>query len=161
MSKPKLNGKSRYKQGLFTPLNPEKYMIPDKIDNIIYRSSWEKRFCLWADTTKSVKKWSSESVVIPYRWSVDKKEHRYYVDFYAEIEDRYGEITKYLREVKPKSETQEPKKPSKITETYKRAVLTYTKNKDKWKAANLMCKQRGWKFIILTEDELLPPRKRR
>lgn len=31
---------------------------------------------------------------------------------------------------------------------------TYAVNQAKWKAARQYAKQRGWKFIVLTEDEL-------
>ena len=31
----------------------------------------------------------------------------------------------------------------------------YGVNEAKWKAASAACKQKNWKFVILTEDQLL------
>ena len=54
-----------YKQGLFSPRNPKKYMGDPT--NIVYRSGWEKRVMDWADGNSNVLRWSSEEVVIPYK----------------------------------------------------------------------------------------------
>ena len=61
--------KSRYK-----PSNPEKY-VGDP-NNIICRSSWERKFCHWADLNPDIVKWVSEEVAIPYLSPVDNKVHR-------------------------------------------------------------------------------------
>ena len=34
--------------------------------------------------------------------------------------------------------------------------MTYAVNEAKWKSASKMCKEEGWEFIILTEDNILP-----
>ena len=49
-------------------------------DTVIYRSSWEKAVFNWCDNEPTVKSWSSEEVVVPYYWDIDKKYHRYFVD---------------------------------------------------------------------------------
>ena len=50
--------KSRYK-----PTNPQKYT--GNPNNIICRSSWERKFCQWADKKESVISWASEEINIP------------------------------------------------------------------------------------------------
>ena len=59
-------------------------------------------------------------------------------------------------EVKPKRQTSAPKKKKKITKTYLQECLTFSINEAKWESAEIFCKKRGWKFIILTEDNILP-----
>ena len=51
------------KQGRFKPRNPGKYKGDPS--NIIYRSSWEKKFMLWCDCNLNVLEWGSEEIVIP------------------------------------------------------------------------------------------------
>ena len=34
--------------------------------------------------------------------------------------------------------------------------MTYAVNEAKWKSANRLCNKKGWEFIILTEDNILP-----
>ena len=47
----------------------------------IYRSMWERRFMLYCDRCESIKKWSSESIHIPYISPKDNRTHNYYPDF--------------------------------------------------------------------------------
>ena len=70
---------SKYHQGKFTPLRPEKY-IGDPT-NIVMRSSWETKFALWCDKNSSVLSWNSEETVVPYVSPVDNRAHRYFIDF--------------------------------------------------------------------------------
>jgi len=144
--------KSKY-QGKYTPKNPDKYRGDTK--DIIYRSSWELKFMIWCDKTPSVIEWGSEIAVIPYVSPVDNKIHRYFVDFYLKVIDKAGIQNRYLVEVKPKKYTDPPKKPEKQTKKYIAEVLQYGVNEAKWKAATNFCLDRGWKFIILTENDLL------
>ena len=117
---------------------------------IKYRSMWERNAMKWCDTgTERVTRWSSEEVVVPYLWSVDKRWHRYYVDLLIELD---GEII--LIEIKPKKETVPPKVPARKTKKYINEVTTYIKNQDKWKYAEAYAKKRGWRFEIWHEDVL-------
>ena len=60
--------------GRYQVRNPKKYLgDPTKV---VYRSSWELRAFQWCDSNPSVKGWSSEEVVIPYYYEVDKRYHR-------------------------------------------------------------------------------------
>ena len=47
---------------------------------VVYRSLWEKHAFKWCDNNTDVVEWSSEEVVIPYLYEVDKRPHRYFMD---------------------------------------------------------------------------------
>ena len=81
-------------KGRFAPKNPQKYK--GDITNIVYRSLWELKFMKWCDLNSSVKEWGSEIVVVPYVSPLDKKVHRYFVDFYMKVMDKEGGVQKYL-----------------------------------------------------------------
>lgn len=139
-------------KGTYQPVNKEKYK--GDWSKITYRSSWEGFLMKWCDTNPNVKRWNSEEVVIPYFSNADGKKRRYFMDFYVEMQD--GSV--YLLEVKPKKETQPPRKPvrntAKAKQTFASELYTYTVNIDKWKAASKLCEQRNWTFRIVTEDSL-------
>ena len=118
-------------------------------DNVVYRSMWEKYCFAWCDANPKIRKWSSEEVVIPYLWEVDKRYHRYFVDL--KITFHSGKTI--LVEIKPDKETTPPKKPDK-SKRYIGEAMTYVKNQNKWNAANEFCKDRGWEFQIWTENTL-------
>jgi len=144
---------TQYKQGLYRPVNHEKYIgrhLPE------YRSSWELKFFQWCDRTETVLEWSSESVIVPYVSPVDSKVHRYYVD--GTVVLREGDkIEKYLIEIKPKKQTVPPvesKRKKASTLLYEK--MTYAVNTAKWEAAEKFAKHKGMRFTILTEDQLFP-----
>lgn len=139
-------------KGKYKPKNPRKYR--GDINNIVYRSSWELKFAIWCDRTESVLEWGSEIAVIPYISPVDGNPHRYFVDFYVQIMDKKGIAQKYLVEIKPKQFTVPPIPPKRQTKRYIAEVFQWGVNESKWKAATNFCNDRGWKFIILTEDDL-------
>jgi hypothetical protein len=94
--------------------------------------------------------WSSEEIVIPYLYEVDKKYHRYFVDLKITFKD--GKTL--LVEIKPEKETTPPKNPGRKTKRYLNEGMTYIKNMNKWKAANTYAKDRGWQFQVWTEKTL-------
>ena len=144
--------KREYLQGKYKPSNPEKYK--GDVYNIIYRSSWERKFLYYCDMNKNIIEYSSEEVVIPYRSPVDNKYHRYFVDFYIKYKDANGRIKKSLIEIKPFRQTQEPKVQKRKTKGYIYEVVEYAKNQAKWKAAEEWCLDRGYEFKVLTESDL-------
>jgi len=135
-------------KGRYTIKNPDKYAGDAK--KVIYRSLWERNAFRWCENNPKVKLWNSEEVVVPYVSTVDKKLHRYYVDLLIQMEDKKT----YLVEIKPKKETQPPKKRSRKTKKYINEQLTYIKNNDKWEAANKFAEHNGWKFQVWTEETL-------
>ena len=143
-------GKNTLK-GVFTPTNPSKYK--GDASNIVYRSSWELRLMKHFDRDPSVLWWASEELVIPYISPVDNRKHRYFPDFIAKMKRKDGTVMTYVIEVKPKKQTQKPVQKRK-TQRFIQEAATYAVNQMKWKAAEEFCHEHGWKFQIITEDEL-------
>lgn len=139
-------------KGKFKPKFPDKYLGDPT--NIIFRSSWEKKFMVWCDSNSSVLKWQSEETIIPYRCPTDNRIHRYFVDFRIQIRDKVGVLKTYLVEIKPDSQTKPPVYPGRKTQRYLTEAMTFMKNQAKWKAAEQFAKDRGWDFVILTENHL-------
>ena len=132
--------------GLYKAKNISKYKGDHT--NIIYRSLWEKAVFQWCDKNPKVKGWSSEEIVVPYYYDVDKKYHKYYVDVKIVFEDKT-----LLVEMKPEKETVPPVG-AKRTKRYITEGLTYVKNMNKWEAADSYAKDRGWEFQVWTEKTL-------
>lgn len=143
-------------KGKYNPKNPNKYA--GDITKIQYRSLWERRFMVYCDTNANITKWGSEEIAIPYRSPVDGKIHRYYVDFIIESKDKMGVTKVSLVEIKPKKQCHQPKKPENPTKRQKSNYIYETKtwavNQEKWEAAQAFAKERGWEFIVLTEDDI-------
>lgn len=139
--------------GRYFPENLYKYIGDPQ--QIIYRSSWEKRFCVWCDTSNIITKWASEPFEIKYISPIDKRVHEYFVDFYIRMENN-GVVDEYLVEVKPKKQLKPPAQPknqsAKSLEVYNAALKTYLINSAKFKAAEAYAASRGFKFIVATED---------
>ena len=146
--------RKRYK-GRFKIKNPKKYK--GNPTNIIYRSLMELRFMKCCDTSEKILQWNSEEVIIPYISPIDNKRHRYFPDFLIQTEKGWT-----LIEVKPQVQTKPPKKlimenlTLKKKRRYVNAVQTWLVNEAKWKAAEQVCKKKGWKFQIMTEKQLQP-----
>jgi hypothetical protein len=137
---------SKFARGKFTITQPEKY-VGTKIPT--YRSSWEWSFMRFCDTNKSVQKWASEAVNIPYRDPLTGRQTIYVPDFFIQYVDKNNKIIVELIEVKPASQT--------ILERVgknKYNQAQYVKNQAKWAAANIWCRQQGIKFRILNENDL-------
>ena len=133
--------------GKYKPKNPSKYKGDP--NNVVFRSMWERHCFVWLDESSNIASWSSEEVVIPYFYEVDKRYHRYFVDL--KFTTTAGET--FIVEVKPHKETEPPKRPDK-SKRYLNEAMTFVKNQNKWKAAEEYAKDQGWKFIIWTEKEL-------
>jgi hypothetical protein len=153
----KANGKKRYNKGKYKIINESKYM--GDISNCIWRSTWELYFMRWCDLNTLIKRWSSESMIIPYQDETGKY-HRYYPDFYIERIDKNDleRLDRIVIEIKPKKETKEPIQPKKITakslETYEYQLKTYQKNLYKWTRTKNWCDKNKMKFIIVHEEHL-------
>lgn len=117
--------------------------------SITYRSLWERQVFRWCDDNPKVKRWSSEEVIVPYLYEVDKRYHRYYVD----VKIVYESGKTVLVEIKPDAQTRPPTG-ARRTKKYISEGYTYVKNMNKWEAANEYAKDRGWEFQIWTEKTL-------
>lgn len=152
----KIQPSGNYKSGLFVPKNPEKYV--GDIHKIVFRSSWEYRFCSYCDLNESVVKWSSEPLSIDYYNPLDKKEHKYYVDFYMKVIENSGEEQEWIIEVKPESQIKKPIFEGNMTvsklKSYNHKMQIYITNKAKFQAAREWADKRGFKFGVVDENFL-------
>jgi len=139
-------------KGKFTPKNTKKYKGDPT--NIIYRSLWERKVMRYLDENPNVLEWSSEEIAIPYVSPLDNRVHRYFPDFVVKAKTKDGIIKTLLLEVKPKAQTKEPTKQSKMTRRYITEVKTWGVNQAKWKSAIEFCADRMWEFKLITEDDL-------
>lgn len=141
----------QYKQGLYKPTNTQKYTGKGTPR---YLSGWELKFFRWCDQNPNVIEWSSESVVIPYVNPLTGRTHRYMVDNRVVIREG-KQIVKYLIEIKPKRQTRRPTSHgNKKQSTMLYENIEYVRNQAKWAAAKKWCDKHGYKFEIVTEDEL-------
>lgn len=152
----KLKPSDRYKWGKYYPINPQKYV--GDINNIIYRSSWEKKFCQYCDLNPNILKWSSEPIGIPYWNPIDKKEHKYYVDFYIQVKKHDNTIENWLIEIKPQEQYKLEKRPvyegyytEKKLHEYNEKLKTWIINRSKFHAAKKYAESMGYKFGTIDE----------
>lgn len=141
----------KYKQGIYNPTNKQKYTGKS---NPRYLSGWELKFFRWCDQNPNVLEWSSENVIIPYVNPLTGRTHRYMVDNRVVIREG-SNIVKYLIEIKPKRQTRKPTTHgNKKQSTMLYENVEYIRNQAKWAAAKKWCDKHGYKFEIVTEDEL-------
>lgn len=140
---------SRYKQGLYVPKNPEKYV--GNISKIRYMSSWELQTHTFFDNNTRVLRWASEEIKVPYIKPTDNRVHTYYPDYWVEYINSDGVIIQELIEVKPAAQTRKPKTNSKHR-LYEQ--LTFAVNNAKWASAVEFCRQRNMTFRIITEHSI-------
>jgi hypothetical protein len=135
-------------KGKFQPKNPSKYK--GNPTNIIFRSKWEADVFRFCDMNTDIVKWSSEEIIIPYVSPLDGRVHRYFPDIWVQKADKSCMII----EIKPYKQTLEPEIPKRKSRAFLNEAATYVVNQAKWKAANEYCKDRGWKFTLMTEKEI-------
>jgi hypothetical protein len=139
-------------KGLFFPKFPDKYV--GDVNNIVYRSSWERKFMEFCDNNTMITKWGSEEIRIPYIKPTTKKIHHYYPDFFILYQDASGKMIKEVIEIKPMKEVALTRKSS----TYDKVAIAI--NEAKWEAAKQFCAKHGMGFRILTEKSLFRTGKR-
>ena len=140
----------RFVQGIFRPINKDKFIG----EFAIFRSSYERKFMIWADKNPNVLEWGSEQIIIPYISPVDNRYHRYFVDNYV-VWKEGNIIKKYLIEIKPFAQTQPPKPSNRK----KKATMLYENtqwvvNQAKWEAAKKFATSHNAEFLLLTEKNL-------
>ena len=138
-------------KGWFTPKHRNKYKGDS--ENVVYRSSWELRVMKWLDENPSVIWWASEELIIKYRSPLDQRIHRYFPDFIVRLKQKNGTESTVVIEIKPQKQTVKPVQKRK-TKRYLEEAATYAVNQEKWRAADLFCKEHGWQFKVLTEKDI-------
>lgn len=136
----------KWAQGIYTVKNPAKYV--GKHDPK-YRSGWELTFMMFCDTNKNVLYWASEALTIPYLNPITGKKTIYIPDFFVVYENRFGKKLAEVVEIKPKKQSLIE---SKAASAKDRAIVAV--NHAKWKAAMGYCKQHGYTFRVITENDL-------
>lgn len=145
---------ARFIQGKYSIQNPKKY-IGDPT-NCVFRSSWERKVMVKFDESPRIVKWGSEPFHIFYHSPVDNRRHRYFPDFIVVARSDTGELITTLIEVKPAAECVPPVARSKKKERYLQECCTFSVNQAKWAAAREVCRQRNWRFVVMTEKEINP-----
>lgn len=141
----------RFQQGIYKPVNPTKYV---GVSSPKYRSSYELKFFRWCDDNANVVKWGSESISIPYISPLDQRIHHYYPDNLVQIRES-DKVTNYIVEIKPSKQISAPVVSN--HKSQKRVLyeqVQYAVNIAKWTAATQWCAKAGFKFLLLTEQEL-------
>jgi hypothetical protein len=136
---------SKFAQGVFRPMNTDKYVgkgLPR------YRSGWELAFMQFCDNNNHVLQWASESIVIPYRHPFTGRMTNYIPDFLVVYADKHGRQRAELVEIKPKKQSIIESKAS----NRDRAVVAV--NYCKWDAATKWCRRQGLTFRVINEDQL-------
>ena len=136
---------SKFAQGPYTVKNTAKYVgngVPR------YRSGWELTFMRFLDNNDNVMQWASESIQIPYRNPVTGKQSIYVPDFLITYKTRQNTLIAELIEIKPKKQSVIESKMS------NRDRMVVAINYAKWAQAEKWCKRNGFKFRILTEEDL-------
>lgn len=144
LAAPKKN--SRFNQGYYKPVHPEKYA--GDISKIRYMSSWELSFNKFLDNNPNILRWACEAVAIPYVKPTDGKVHHYYPDYWIEYRNQKGIVVQEIIEIKPANQTKMPRKPSTFQQ------LTLAVNMAKWESCKKFCDSKGIAFRILTEQDL-------
>ena len=145
----------RTHKGYFTPKNPEKLLSKKRI---IFRSSWERRFCEFCDTHPNVIQWASEheDIKIPYLNPLTGKYTVYVPDFFVVYRDKGNKKRIELIEIKPSAQTFVKEAKS------KRNKAALAVNAAKWAAAQEWCQRKGIKFRVITENDIFRnPKKKR
>ena len=131
-SQPKKQPAPAFKTGDYSPRYPEKHL--GDIDEIVFRSGWEKIAFDWCDMNRHITGWASESVKIPYFMKGYHYKRTYYPDLLIRFKD--GKV--YLVEIKPGAQKRKPN----------------YENRCKWAAARAYCKNKGWLFRIWDETTI-------
>lgn len=136
---------AKYATGIFVPKNSEKYIGKHAPR---YRSSWEMTLMMFFDNSKSVLNWASEAISIPYRHPFTGKVTIYVPDFFVVYIDNKNKQHAEVIEVKPRSQSIMTEAKSKSDQ---QAVII---NTAKWQAAKAYCKQQGFFFRVITEQDI-------
>ena len=137
---------SNFASGVYTPVNPEKYVGNHKPR---FRSGWELTFMKFCDGNDKIIAWASEAIKIPYKNPFTGKQTIYVPDFFVMYQDRNGTKRAEVVEIKPKKQSIIE---SKVANAKVRATVAL--NHAKWQAASVYCKRQGLTFRVITEDDI-------
>jgi len=142
--------KKTWKQGWYTPKNPQKYV--GDVTKIRYMSSWELDTHIFLDNNPNILQWSSEGIAIPYIKPTDKKIHKYYPDYWVKAQLPNGKIIQKIIEVKPAKQTRRTRSRNPKQKLYEQ--VQFAINIAKWEAAKKFCNKYGIIFELVTEKDI-------
>lgn len=134
-----------FAQGVFVPINPNKYVGKG---NPRYRSGWEWSFFQFCDQNTNVLEWASEAISIKYRHPFTGKVTSYVPDIFLRYRTKNNKICTEIIEIKPRKQSVIEGKMS------ERDRMVVAVNHAKWHAAQAWCKRSGIVFRVLNEDSL-------
>ena len=137
---------ANYAQGFYDIKNTEKYVGNHKPK---YRSGWELTFMTFCDNNDNIIYWASEAIRIPYKHPLTGKITNYVPDFFVVYQKRCKQQVVEVVEIKPKKQSLIESKTASMKD---RAIVAI--NHAKWAAAMGYCKQHGYTFRVITEDDL-------
>lgn len=137
---------ANWAQGIYEVKNPDKYIGKHKPK---YRSGWEFTFMQFCDNNSAVLKWASEAISIPYLHPLTGKKTNYIPDFFIVYQNKQGQQLAEVVEIKPKKQSLIE---SRVASAKDRAIVAI--NHAKWASAMAYCKQNGFTFRVITEDDL-------
>lgn len=148
---PTKNG--QFVQGYYKLKNPSKYI--NIREQIIYRSSYELKFCGLCDDNPKIIRWQSEPFNIAYFDPILKKNRQYYPD-YLIVTENLECINKIVIEIKPLTFLTKPTYPKKVTaqslKNYNFRMRVFITNMAKFQAAKAYCEARGMTYSFLTDQ---------
>ncbi len=144
----------KYHRGKYVVKNPKKYA--GDVNNVVYRSSWEKKMFVRCDLDPNIISWGSETFHVPYFSKVDGKMRRYFPDIIVKYKNKKGQIVSEIIEIKPYKETIPPKKTGgkNSKSRFINAQLTWQRNCDKWDACSAFAESKGMTFRTMDEWDL-------
>lgn len=137
---------AKWAQGLFTPKNPKKYVGNHQPK---YRSGWELTFMNFCDLNESIIHWASEAIRIPYRHPFTGKQTIYVPDFFVVYQNKHGKKLAEIVEIKPKKQSM-----IESNSASQKDKMVVAVNHAKWQAAMAYCKNQGYTFRVVTEQDL-------
>lgn len=137
---------SKFAQGIYTVKNLQKYVGKHQPR---YRSGWEFTFMTFCDNNDNILYWASEAISVPYRHPLTGKPTTYIPDFFVVYKNKYGKQIAEVVEIKPKKQSLIE---SKVASARDRAIVAI--NHAKWNACASWCKQHGYTFRVITEEQL-------
>jgi len=136
---------ANFAQGVFKPVNPQKYVGRGQPR---YRSGWEFAFFQFCDNNDHVLEWASEAIAIKYRHPITGKITNYVPDIFMRYRTKNNKICTEIIEIKPRKQTTMQEARS------ERDKIVVAINHAKWAAAQAWCKRAGIVFRVLDETQL-------
>lgn len=136
---------TRFAQGVYKPLNADKYVGKREPR---YRSGWELAFMRFCDNNAHILQWASESISIPYRHPLSGKMTMYVPDFLIMYANKNGQKIAELIEIKPRKQSVIEGKMS----ANDRAIVAV--NYAKWDAATKWARRNGMTFRVINENDI-------